>query len=69
MFLQKSKHDDHGSYHMIDGVEGVFQSGYGYKSFSVLINFENFKIQKHNEISKKLSFKKNKQGDVRSGNW
>ena len=42
LFLQKSKHDDHGSYHVIYSLEAVFQSDYGYKSFSVLINFENF---------------------------
>ena len=57
MFLQKSKHHDHGWYHVIYNIQGVFQSDYGCKSFSILIYFENFEIQKHNEISKKPSFK------------
>ena len=42
MFLQKSKHDDHVSDYVIYSIYGVFQSAYGYKSFNILINFENF---------------------------
>ena len=33
--LQKSKHDDHVSYPMICSIQGVFQSAYGNKSFSI----------------------------------
>ena len=65
--LQNSKHDDHVSYPMIYSIQGVFQSAYGNKSFSILKNLEDFKAQNHNEIATKLTLKKGKQGDVRSG--
>ena len=46
-----------------------FSVCFPYKSFSIPISFENFETQTHNEISKKLSFQKSKQDDVRSENW
>ena len=63
--LQKSNHNDH----VIYRISGVFYFIFGYKSFSILINFENFLAQNHDEISQKLSLKRSKQGDTRSWNW
>ena len=42
--LQKSKHEDHVSYHVIYSIQGVLQSAYSYKPFSILISFENFQF-------------------------